>query len=204
MSVFMKVGQSLVLLGGLLLLMSCSRVLPKDYYYRVQLDNTAIVKEQTPLIKSVVVQNFQALGLLRERNIVYVPDSSPNEVRQYNYHSWIEVPAILFQQLMVDFLQQSNLSELVVTPRMHVDAEYEIRGRVDRFELVQTDSPRVVLKMEIVLRSVKQNRMIYLGRYQQEIPLLKTGVNASVSALSDAVNQVYQQFFAELRDYLLG
>ncbi|NOX09861.1 MAG: hypothetical protein GXP22_10330 [Gammaproteobacteria bacterium] len=200
----MKVGQSLVLLGGLLLLMSCSRVLPKDYYYRVQLDNTAIVKEQTPLIKSVVVQNFQALGLLRERNIVYVPDSSPNEVRQYNYHSWIEVPAILFQQLMVDFLQQSNLSELVVTPRMHVDAEYEIRGRVDRFELVQTDSPRVVLKMEIVLRSVKQNRMIYLGRYQQEIPLLKTGVNASVSALSDAVNQVYQQFFAELRDYLLG
>lgn len=202
MSSLTRFCQSLVFLGSLLLVVSCSRVLPKDYFYRVQLNNVDVVKEASPLIKSVVVQDFQALGLLRERNIVYVPEGSPNEVRQYNYHSWIESPSILFQQLMVDFLQQSNFSALVVTPRIHVDTEYEIRGRVDRFELVQTGSPRVVLKMEIVLRSVKQNRMIYLGRYQQEVPLSRAGVNASVSALSDAINQVYRQFFSEVRGSL--
>lgn len=190
-----KFGLSFMLM---LLLAACSSAPPKDHYYRMMVNENGVLKKDAPLLTQVVVQEFRVLGLLKERGIVYTPQDRAHEVHQYHYHAWIESPSVLFQQLMVDVLRQTKMADLVVTPEMNARTDYEIRGRVNRFELVRGSSPAVVVKMELMLRSLKQRKMLYLGRYQREVALSTEDIQVSVNALSDAVNQIYQDFLNEI------
>ena len=171
-----------ILLFATFLLAACAAPpVPRDYFYR--LDVAPLVGSARPMAFDGIVSivPFEADGLLRERPILFTSTESPQELRQHDYFYWNDAPTRLLQQSLAVYLQDSGLAETVVTPAMRIRPDFEVIGKIRRFErLLGESSQRVVAKIELAVLRPGDEGLLLVKTYVVERPAKDNSVGAAV------------------------
>ncbi len=187
----------LLLTGGCL---GAAPPVPKDHFHRIVVDKAEVEAARAPMIGVVSVAPFGAEGLLRERPLVFATSDTGFSLRQHDYHHWADVPSNMLRSQLIGYLRSSGIAQLVVTPDLRVDSDYEVRGRVKRLEQrIEGGRPMVVAELELSLIRQGDRRPLVIDSYSVELKSGQSGIDASVSALNKAMTEIFQRFVQDAR-----
>jgi ABC-type uncharacterized transport system auxiliary subunit len=180
----------------LLALAACSASpVPIDTFYRLEPVNASAASATLP--GTVEVAPLRGEGVVNGRALLY--RKSATELQQYSYHFWADTPATMLQRNLVDLLRGAKTFETVVTPDMRLDRAYEIIGTVRKLENDQSrGGSRAVMEIELGVRKVAGNAMLFLKVYSADVLVPESGMPAFIAGLSAAQAQIYSQFLADL------
>ena len=179
-------------LGGCL---GAAPPIPRDHYYRVAVEPASALPVRFPGIISVAP--IEADGLLRERPLLF-SQSGAREIQQHDYHYWTEAPPHMLQAQLVEYLRRSGAAEAVITPDLRLSADYEVTGRIRRFErLLLGETARVVAELELAMTEVATERLIVVQTYSAQATAADNSVEASVRALDNALGDIFARFLAD-------
>ncbi len=191
---------------------------PRDHYYRVlvapptQGDESPSASGQSASGQSASRQSaigitfpgvlsvapLDADGLLRERPLLYSATGGAHELQQHDYHYWMDPPPRMLQAQLVDYLRASGLAKAVITPELRVRPDYEITGRLKRFERLLGGGPtRVVAEVELALVETAPKQLLVVETYSAEVVAGNNSVEASVLALAQALTRIFERFLAD-------
>ncbi len=190
--------KTIVILAALLVSACTQPELPKDNFYRLQIDQ-AQDQGQILFRGGIEIERFVADGLIADRPIVYSENGNPNQVRQYHYHMWTEPPVAMLRDQLVDYLRQAKVSDKVVTPELRGNARYALIGKIRRLEKIAGKNPRAVLSLELALLEDRTGKLIFLETYRVEQTAASDGVGDAVIALNQALSEIFARFVADLR-----
>jgi ABC-type uncharacterized transport system auxiliary subunit len=209
-----RLGLLVLALAGLTGCLGSAPPVPRDHYYRVlvapptQGDASRSASGQSasrpgatgimfPGVLSVAP--LEADGLLRERPLLYSATGRAHEMQQHDYHYWMDPPPKMLQAQLVDYRRASGLAEAVVTPDLRVRPDYEITGRLRRFERLLGGGPtRVVAEVELAMVETGRNQLLVVETYNAEVAAADDSVEASVLALDQALARIFERFLADV------
>ncbi|RMD62466.1 MAG: ABC transporter [Alphaproteobacteria bacterium] len=172
--------------------------IPRDHFYRLAIDTTTVRTSPSPVPGIVSVNAMKADGLLRERPVLYSTSGGPHEMQQHDYHYWTEPPPRMLQGFLVDYLRASGFAEAVVTPELRIRPDYQISGRIKRFErLLGGKTPRIAAVLELAMIEAHSNRLVVVGTYAAERAVRDDSVESSVYAFNEAVSDILARFVAD-------
>jgi len=122
---------------------------PTDSYYRLGTAASVSPIAGGPLPGTVEVPPLRAEGIVNDRAILYREGNV--RLAQYSYHFWEKPPAALLQQSLIETLRKAEAFQTVATPELRLNREYELIGRVQRFEHIM-GSGAVSVQIEFALR----------------------------------------------------
>lgn len=166
---------------------------PRDSFYRLG-DVGNVTPAARSLDATVVVTRFLADGVLSERPVLYTLANSSRVLKQYSYHLWAESPSRMLQDAAVEYLRRARIATAVVTPEFRAAADYEIRGKIKRLEQIRGASPRAAVSLELGLYRVRDDRLLLLKTYDQEVALARDSVDEATTAMGEAVLAVFERF----------
>ena len=172
-------------------------MVPQDSYYRMS-DPESVSTASGKLDGVVVVPRFLADGLASERPVVYVQANSQRVLRQYSYHYWSESPARMIQERTVDYLRRARVADTIVIPEFRAAADYQLTGKIKRLEQIRGSTPKVVVVLEFGLYRVRDNRLLLLKNYVQELDIDGNDVGRATSAMSSAVLMILSELSEDL------
>jgi ABC-type uncharacterized transport system auxiliary subunit len=185
-------------------LTGCGQVkIPQDHYYRLNLNKPARMG-QPALQGTLAVRRFAADGMLQGRAILYSQSEKPLEVESYHYHHWIDIPPLMLQELLIDYLREANIAPHVVSTDMDTKPNYIIEGRINRLERLVGSPPEGVIELEIALIRADSRKMILHRLYRQKIPTNGRKMVATVKALNQALSKIYADFLGDLLSLKTG
>ena len=174
-----------------LALVGCAQeTVPQDHFYRLSVAAPAQAFGAPPLQGTLEVVRPDADGLIASRPIVYSNARTPNRVEEYHYHFWTESPPILVQDALVTHLRGAGAAKVVVTPEVRVEPDYELSGRLSRFEQVRGAGAKVVVEAEFRLRERTDDRLLLLKTYRAETATESESVSDAVAAFDTALAEV--------------
>ena len=213
-----RLGLLVLALAGLTGCLGSAPPVPRDHYYRVlvapptqdnasQSDSGQSASSQSASRPSATgimfpgvlsVAPLDADGLLRERPLLFSATGRAHEMQQHDYHYWMDPPPKMLQAQLVDYLRASGLAKAVVTPGLRVRPDYEITGRLRRFERLLGGGPtRVVAEVELALVEIERNQLLVIETYSAEVAAGDDSVEASVLALDQALERIFERFLAD-------
>ncbi len=211
-----RLGLLVLALAGLTGLTGClgsAPPVPRDHYYRVlvappiQGDESPSASGQSASGQSAIgitfpgvlsVAPLDADGLLRERPLLYSATGGAHELQQHDYHYWMDPPPRMLQAQLVDYLRAAGLAKAVITPDLRVRPDYEITGRLKRFERLLGGGPtRVVAEIELALVEIERRQLLVIETYSAEVAAGNDSVEASVLALDRALARIFERFLAD-------
>jgi len=190
----------LVLVTGLLTLGACAaKVVPEDNFYRLTLGAPPSAPKLPAGIENGVIQieRFTADGLLGGRAIVFSEGAQSNVAQTYHYDFWLEPPTILLQSALADTLRKAGVQK-VVTPDLRIEADYTIAGKIRAFEQVRGNPGSVSVQIELALSERAGGKLIMFKSYKAEPRTNGDGIREAVSRMSDAIDQIYNEFLKDL------
>lgn len=196
----MKTAYRLAAIATALAVAACGggAAAPDDHHYRLDVVAPGQALKQ-PLLSGVLeVQRFAAEGLVGERAMVYAVPDEPFEIHKYNYHFWNEPPGAMVQDQMIRYLRKTNLADKVVSPELHLKADYVIEGRVRRFDQLVGQTTHMVLEIELGLIRMQDEKLILLKTYRADEPAASDSAPAAVAAANKALSELFEQFVADL------
>jgi ABC-type uncharacterized transport system auxiliary subunit len=187
-----------LLLASLLLLGACaSPQVPRDHFYRLLLEPPE-QRAQPSLAGTLEVGRFRADGLAADRPLIYTRGSAAHEVQVYHYHQWIEPPATLLQDQLVEYLRGAGIAERIVTPEMRAAAEHAVIGRVRRLEHAVGPPSSVHAELELGVRDNASNTLLLVRTYSEREPTAQETVDSAVQALGKAVSRIFARFASDV------
>lgn len=180
---------------GVLVLTACMSGPPRDNFYHLTELPVSAPLPGGPIEGVIDVPPFRAAGIVNERAILF--RTGANKLSQYSYHHWFEPPGALLQRAVIDALRRAEAFEMVTSPEMRLDRDYELLGNLRRFEHVPATSSAIV-EMEISVRLVRGNEAIVLKTYSAEIPTSGGGVDGAVAGLSGALGSIFAELMGDL------
>ena len=212
-----RLGLLVLALAGLAGCIGSAPPVPRDHYYRVLVAPPAQGGAPQSAAQSATGQSatgqsaagimfpgvlsvapLDAGGLLRERPLLYSATGRAHEVQQHDYYYWMDPPPKMLQAQLVDYLRASGLAEAVITPDLRVRPDYEITGRLRRFERLLGGGPtRVVAEVELALVETGRKQLLVVETYSAEVAAADDGVEASVLALAQALGRIFERFLAD-------
>ena len=190
----------LVLVTGLLTLGACAaRVVPEDNFYRLTLGTPPAAQNLLSGLASGVIQveRFTADGVLGGRAIVFSDGAQSNVAQTYHYDFWLEPPTILLQSALADTLRKAGVQK-VVTPDLRIEPDYTITGKIRAFEQVRGTAGFVRVQIELALSERAGGKLIMFKSYKAEPRTNGDGIREAVSRMSDAIDQIYNEFLKDL------
>jgi len=192
------------LILGITLLAGCgghARV-PQDHYYRLHLAEPVRMK-QPVLSGTLAVKRFAADGMLQDRSIVYSRPGKPLEAESYHYHHWTDIPPVMLQQLLVDYLRAANAVTLVTMADADIRPDYILNGRVRRIERSIGASSAIfgVIELDLGLIHTDSGRVLFNRTYRQDVKADGDTVADTVTALNKALANAYAEFLNDLKAF---
>lgn len=190
-------------MGGALA--GCSQPpVPKDTFYRLTVAPPAAPLVAQPVFPGTVeVRPFAADGLLSQRSVVFT-DATPEKaapLEQYSYHFWADTPPQALQLSLTESLRKSGLFQSVVTPELRVLPEFEVQGRITRFEQHRSAaSPVMVVSLELALIQRKGLKLLHFKEYHQQQPTRDNTVQAALEAAQQALETIYTDFSKDISE----
>lgn len=190
----------LVFVTGLLTLGACAaKVVPEDNFYRLTLGTPSAAPKLPAGLENGVIQieRFTADGLLGGRAIVFSDGAQSNVAQTYHYDFWLEPPTILLQSALADTLRKAGVQK-VVTPDLRIEADYTVAGKIRAFEQVRGNPGSVRVQIELALSERAGGKLIMFKSYKAEPRTNGDGIREAVSRMSDAIDQIYNEFLKDL------
>lgn len=196
---FVRFLLAVALACGLAACVGSAPPVPRDHFYRLLVPAPPSQGGQVAYPGVVVVESFEADGLLRERPLLYSASGAAHEVQQHDYHHWSDPPTNLVRDQLVGYLRASGLAEVVVTPDLRLRADYEVSGKIRRLErLLAGGPPRVVVELELAFLRLADQQVVVIDSYTAERPAADAGVDSSVIALNRALAEAFEGFLQDL------
>jgi len=172
---------------------------PQDSFYRLRVPAGGQALSRPLVPGTVQVLAFEGDALLHGRPVLYSADGGSGAVRQHNYHYWADPPTRMVQDELAAFLRKRGLARSVVTPNMRTDADYELRGRLRHLEMLTGGSgTRVLAEIDLSVVRVADGKVVVANTYLREGEAEDGSVAASVTAINDALAEIFANFAADL------
>jgi ABC-type uncharacterized transport system auxiliary subunit len=168
--------------------------LPRDTFYRLGAPAAAQQRAGGPLMGTLEVPPLRAAGIVNERAILYREGA---QLAQYSYHAWVESPAAMLQNSMMDVLRQAQAFSNVVSPEMRLDRDFELLGTLREWEHVRSGNT-VAIEIDVVLRRVRGNQQLLLKTYRASEPVAGDSIDAVVAAFARGMDSIYKDLIADL------
>jgi len=173
--------------------------LPNDVYYRLQLAPSAQRFEAPRVAGLVVVERPTAVSVYSSRDVAYSDGPPHLYLSHYHYHHWVDPPAQLLQQGLVDHLRSANLAPNVAAEAGRLIPAYRISGVVRRFERLKGESGwQVVVALELRADPVRGEQPLLMQQYETVIAAEGDGMEATVQAFAKATGALFDRFVADL------
>ena len=174
--------------------------IPRDHYYRLPAVNI-VGHLPTPLLPgSLEISAVQTSGMLHERAILFVREQQPLEVNPYHYYYWVNTPASLLQQHLLDYLRLKNFARDQHRYRADSPTDFRLDAELLQFErYIRKHSAEARITLELVLRDNRSKQVLLRRRYQQTIKAKGPDMTDSVSAFGLALSRIYKQFAQDVR-----
>ncbi|VAX14354.1 hypothetical protein MNBD_GAMMA24-138 [hydrothermal vent metagenome] len=192
-----------LLLGLILSLSGCiggaNVTIPRDHYYR--LPATSSVKPlPAPLLAGTLeISAVQTTGMLHERAILFVREQQPLEVNPYHYYYWVNTPASLLQQHLLDYLRLKNFAREQHRYRSDNPADFRLEAELLQFErYIRKHGAEARVTLELVLRDNHSKRILLRRRYQQNIEANSPDMADTANAFGKALAIIYKQFAGDV------
>lgn len=182
-----------------LLLSACAQPpVPKDVFYRLEVSAPQAGATAPVFDGKAEVRPLNTDGVLLQRAIAYVPDGA-RAIEQYSYHFWAEPPAQMVQRELAAYLRSANLFETVVTPELRVRTDYEVQGRLARFEQVLSGpGARFVAEVELAVSQKRGMDLMVMKTYRAEVPAASPSIEDAVVAARRALDRIFADISADL------
>ncbi|NOZ38371.1 MAG: hypothetical protein GXP11_09985 [Gammaproteobacteria bacterium] len=169
--------------------------IPRDHYYRLPA-TTAIKPLTVPLLAgTLAISTVQTSGMLHERAILFVREQQPLEVNPYHYYYWVNTPASLLQQHLLDYLRLKKFARDQHRYRSDNPADFRLEAELLQFErYIRKHSAEARVTLELVLRDNHSKRILLRKRYQQKIKTRSADMADTANAFGEALAIIYKQF----------
>jgi ABC-type uncharacterized transport system auxiliary subunit len=169
-----------------LLSSACVGGRPIHYYTINRPAVTAVAAKADGLV--LLVGRIATPETLEDDRISYRAGS--NEVGAYEYHRWVERPAAMVRDCLVQALRASGKYRQVQEAATDVRGDYLIRGKLYAFS--EVDQPgietRVSLQLEVV--DSKTGLVVWDNRFNRDEPVKGKAMNDVVMSLDHNLQQV--------------
>ena len=175
------------------------KILPTNYYV-LEFPPAPLVQVD-PFPASVVVMPFRASQMLTQDRIVYRP--AAGEVGFYEYHRWAEDPRQTITSTLIERLRARRTFETVVPFDGRTEADYILRGRIEKLEEVDFGggvSVHVRLSAELV--SFDERKAVWQGVSEQKGQVAVGEVSAVVAEMSRAARVGLDKLCADLDGWI--
>ncbi len=169
--------------------------IPHDHYYRLPVV-VAVTPLRTPSLPGTLeVSAVQTSGMLHERSILFVREQQPLEVNPYHYYYWVNAPASLLQQHLLNYLRQKNLARSQHRYRSDTPADFRLESELLHFErYIRTGTAEARVELELVLRDNRSKRILLHKLYHREVKAQGAEMANTADAFGKALSAIYRQF----------
>ena len=109
-------------------------------------------------------------------------------------HRAIRWPAFV----LVDFFRAAGLARQIVTPELRVRNDFALTSKIRRMErVIDGARPMVALEIEFALHNYRDNKLILLETYSEEVVAGSDGMGDAISALDAALTAILNRFLAD-------
>jgi len=178
MSFRMSAGTAALAAGIVLLLAGCGAAKPIKYY---SLDAPAITPSGPRTDVALLIGRFGAPTLYRDTRIVY--RTGANELGVYEAHRWVEAPAIMVQEMVLQYLRRSGRYKSVQNIASNAQGDYIVRGRIERFEQVEQKPITARVWLHMSLYDPKGGSTVWAQNYEHDEDAAGTDLDSIVAAL---------------------
>jgi ABC-type uncharacterized transport system auxiliary subunit len=134
---------------------------------------------------TLAVEEFQCPPHLCEGRIVY--RGTTEEIGFYEFHRWAMDPGEMITRSIADHIRSEALFRSVALKRTGPDAEYVLKGNIDRLEEVDEGRDvRVVCTISAQLLDTHTRSLIWSRTESQTVAVQNRNVAGVVSSLSAA------------------
>ncbi len=173
--------------------------LPKDHYYRLQIQAPEKAKGEALFKGTIEIERFVADGLTAGRPIVYSDAGSEHQLLEYHYHFWTQPPIVMLRDQLIDYLRAANVAKMIVSPEMRSRPDYRLMGKIKRLEKVVGPNPSAIAELELGLQDERTGEIVNLANYRVEVGAQSQSVADAVIAMNKALTEIYARFVASLR-----
>ena len=194
----------LVLTAVLALLAGCSTASgpPPDSFYRLAPGDVGR-RYGTPLLPGTVqVARFGADGVVNGRPIVY--RAGGGQLRQFNYHYWVESPARQMQAAVIRAMRQANAGERIVSPDLRVLADWRVEGTLERLDYAPAENRRVIVRVELSVVDTQDGDLLLVETFDASQPVRQDTVPAAVEAFNEATTGMFARFLDRVAEAIAG
>jgi ABC-type uncharacterized transport system auxiliary subunit len=105
----------------------------------------------------------------------------------------------MLQLAIVEYLRGAGIARQVVTPELHLSADYQLAGRLLAFErVIGNGTPGVRVALELSLTRVDGRELLLLETYREEREASGSGVDDAARDLAEALASILERLVAEL------
>lgn len=175
-----------------------SKPAPPDHFYRIEVATPAALA--SPSLPGVLeVDRLRVEAIAQGRRILYRDASASNAIGQHSYHYWVDPPGVMVQDQLVSSLRAAGAAKSVITPGIHVDSDFVLKGRIIRMERhIGGSQARVIVELEFSLLERNGRKLLLHETYREERTAADNAVGDSVAAYDDALAAIFQQLVSDL------
>jgi len=146
-------------------------------------------------VGTLEVSTVQASGMLHERALLFVREQQPLEVSPYHYYYWVNTPASLLQQHLLNYLHHKNFATSQYRYRADTPADFRLETELLHFErYIQKNTAEARVELELLLRDNRNQRILLRKHYRQNTKAASMEMADTASAFGAALTAIYAQF----------
>lgn len=184
---------------GVLLTACALPPVPEDAFYRLDVSPPRVAYTTYLLPGILEIDPFRADPLTSGRAMLYHTTETPTRVYRLPYTFWMEAPAAMLQREAAEYLRAAHVAKQVVTPSVRASAEYALTGTILRLEQIRSESPAVVMELELSVVERGSRALLFHQTYFEEVPANGQDVTrTAATAFSRAYSSILERFVADL------
>jgi cholesterol transport system auxiliary component len=176
-----------------------SPTVPDFTYYRLPRPQP-LEAAPAPLFGDIVVDVFGADGLYADQALIYALDPTAEQLRQYHYQLWTDPPTRVLQRRLIQQLRETKVAGDVTDELPASHPAIRISGVILRFDRAPNGSGGFNATVALKLRADDDHGTPMIDDYYRaELPTASADLKATVDAYGAALDQVFAEFYADLR-----
>ncbi|HXZ19382.1 MAG TPA: ABC-type transport auxiliary lipoprotein family protein [Candidatus Acidoferrales bacterium] len=183
--------------GAVLLLTGCGAARPIKYY---SLDPPEVAAAGQRTDASLLIAHFHAPTLYRDTRIVY--RNGGNEMGLYEEHRWVEAPALMVEEMVLQYLRRSGRYKSVQNISSNAQGDYIVHGRVERFEQVEGKPLSARVWLRLSLYDPKAGATVWAESYERDEQAAGDDFASIVAALDKNLQQGVIQLAGGIDQYI--
>lgn len=196
----LKILRILYLIPVFVFITSCvgNTKIPQDHYYRLPEIESSTVYSSPVLVDVISIDSVLASGVLDERDMLYVEEDKPDEVKYYAYRHWMDAPSKLIRQHLINYLEKTRaVSVSQVTYEEGMEGGRVIVSLL-RFERsVGEDDIKALVSLRIRYKPHGQREI--QKTYSVAMEASDKTVYSTVNAFGLSLEAIYDEWLADIK-----